>query len=200
MKSKTKRGVSLNAHLLLTSASLPSKNLQNLLYWAVFSVSQDQSAGPKQDEDVKTCLWSVLWNKITTSLRLAVVYEWEKGKEPSFFFHAGINLNFNCYITSSNMQSSNETYFSCFPDFVPLCQYSSFTVHNGTTHRTEDTCKSNYNLDWIQGEAKNPEGLQLSGLSPIQFARFTYSWIFTVLLMLIQHLKLVWIYGPLCSF
>lgn len=60
MKNKTKRGVSLNAHLLLTSASLPSKNLQNLLYWAVFSVSQDQSAGPKQDEDVKTCLWSVL--------------------------------------------------------------------------------------------------------------------------------------------
>lgn len=147
MKSKDKRGVSPSTHVLLTSAFLPSKNSQNLLYWAVFSVSQDRSAGPKQDEDVKTCLWSVLWNKITTSLRPAVVYEWEKGKEPIFFFHAGINLNFDCYITSSNLQSSNEIYFSYFLDFVPLCQYSSFTAHNGTTHRTEDTCKSNCNLD-----------------------------------------------------
>lgn len=36
MKSKAKWGVSPNTHVLLASAFLPSKNLQNLLYWALF--------------------------------------------------------------------------------------------------------------------------------------------------------------------
>lgn len=39
-------------------------------------------------------------------------YEWKRGESLGFYY-AGTNLKFNS-IESSNVQSSNEMYFSCF--------------------------------------------------------------------------------------
>lgn len=67
-------------------------------------------------------LWSALWNKIPISLRLTVFYEWEK-RESLGLYYAGIDLNFSS-IKSSNVQRSNEIYFSYFLHSVPV-----FPIH-----------------------------------------------------------------------
>lgn len=150
-------------------------------------------------------LWSVLWNKITTSLRLTVFYEWEKGNESSFFSMLGLiqtTVVSNLPMHRAAMKCISPIFFF---HFVTLCQSSPFTTHNGTTHRTDDTCRSNCNLDWIQGEVKNHEECGLVGF--LQYSLLDlFILISTVLLMPIvhsnftQYLKLVWIYDLWQSF
>lgn len=132
---------------LLTSAVLLRKDLQNLpaslpsLWAKVRELSQSR---------IKMwifVLWSTLWNNITVSLRLTVLYEWEKGRE-SGFYYSGINLNFSS-IESSSVQSSSEMYFFYFFHSVPV---SPFTTYTGTTHRIEDTV--NLIAIWIEFRVK----------------------------------------------